>query len=685
MRNVAIAQKIPIKAHIVRMDDMTGGLTFEQLALGINFLNVMYQDANIEFFVCEMEEVANSDYFTFDQTEPDNDTEDELASLTTESINAVNVYFVDAITTGSGSSACGYARFPFDDSVSNRIVMRNSCTDGSPQGTFSHEFGHYFALAHTHSGTENGPDDDNAENVARVGANANCDTNGDLLCDTQADPSSYSDGIDFGTCMYIDDSTDINGEVYDPPINNIMSYWPDFCGGIFTPDQYNQIATGLADRLTHTEYSFDCTAEIVNLPTDLSATDKCGTVILNWTDEADNELGYLIERSSISANAGFAPIPYAALGPNEITFTEGTATIGTEYWYRIKAINGDPDTYSNVTSITPEQQYCQTITTDWFCGGDHVYIDTVRFGDIDNTSGCDIGGYACFTQLTTEISSPLNLDLSLGGFPPGLAHLVAVVYYVDWNEDGDFDDSNEQNPLPTVVDTVFWSTTVEVPISASPGSKRFRIRAYWQPDGDSTVCSNHPDNEAEDYTLVVVDPLSVDLLSFTAQSVQNDIDLNWKTTNEVNNAGFNILHTKHGFSSFNKIGFVPFQSTHEAIRNYKFSHQNPGPGRHLYLLEQVDNDGSIERSAIREVTVGETIESVTLHPNPASTKIILQGLASMEGGIATLHTTNGQRIISTRINSQNPEINISEIPEGVYFLSLLTESGHIQRKFVIAR
>ena len=371
--------------------------------------------------------------------------------------------------------------------------------------------------------------------------------------------------------------------------------------------------------------------------------------------------------------------------PNVTSFLDGTAISGTTYWYRIKSINGDPDSYSNVAEITPEQLYCTTITTEWFCGGDHVYVENVTIGNIDNTSGCDIGGYACYTQFSTDIESSIPLEIQLDGFPMSLAELVDVEYYVDWNEDGDFDDADEQHNLPIELDNdFFWSTTVNVPAGTSPGEKRLRVRAFWASDGDPEPCDNHPDNEAEDYTLNVIDPLPVELLSFIAKNVNGHASLKWTTTNEVNNEGFSILHRQQD-GQFEKIGFVEASAKEDQVKTYDFIHRNPGQGRHLYVLEQVDYDGKTERSSIREVVIGNASADITIYPNPAKTEVTLQGLATETESFVSLYSVSGQLIRNILVNSQNPNIDISSVPEGVYIVHMSDSNYHIRKKLVISR
>jgi len=336
---------IPMRIHIVTEDDGTGGVNMGDVNAGIANLNNFYKQAGIEFYIGAVNIIMNSGWYDFDETE-------QAALTMANSIyDAPNVYFVKEISVGIAGKACGYAFFPANTTSSLDIMMANECVINAPNGTFVHEFGHFFNLGHTHEGTENGNMDPMAENVARTGANANCSTNGDMLCDTQADPQ----GTNNAACMFNNDGASPNdqfGMTYTPDINNIMSYYDDECGGIFTPQQYARIINGLATRQSHTNYNLTGLApNTVNDPTDLTATlNMSNEVVLNWTDNAANEIGYLIERSS-DAGATWTALIGGGVNMNITTYTDNSVVMGTNYQYRVKATNDDCNHYSEPASV----------------------------------------------------------------------------------------------------------------------------------------------------------------------------------------------------------------------------------------------------------------------------------------------------------------------------------------------
>ena len=91
-------------------------------------------------------------------------------------------------------------------------------------------------------------------------------------------------------------------------------------------------------------------------PTDLSlVANEIGSVTISWTDNSDNEDGFIIERGSGS------PIAYSvvdSVGANATSYQDTTIADNTEYTYRVKAYNvHTTSVYSNLltvkTKITP--------------------------------------------------------------------------------------------------------------------------------------------------------------------------------------------------------------------------------------------------------------------------------------------------------------------------------------------
>lgn len=339
---------IPIQMHIVRETNGTGGISLADVHEGVAYLNEYYFPAGIEFYFCGTGPnfIDNSQFYDFQSTE-----EGALALAAGENNNAINMYFVDEIdNTGGPSFTAGYAYAPANAVQSTRIVLRNdNVADGS---TIVHEMGHHFALLHTFETAVVPLPGGGFGGGAELVNGSNCTTAGDIICDTPADPGFNGTNVNLA-CQYVGTATDANNDLYNPMIENVMSYYPTQCQNPFvlTPEQINRIQQGLTVRQGHTAYDMSCPASNVTNPSALTGSFVGATVVLNWTDNSNNETGFFIERSEVSATAGFEAFGGFGVGPNTTTFTDNAINVSNTYWYRVKASNDGCNDYSNVIQV----------------------------------------------------------------------------------------------------------------------------------------------------------------------------------------------------------------------------------------------------------------------------------------------------------------------------------------------
>lgn len=508
---------VPIRAFVVNDASGAGGVSSLDLAKMLANMNLYYLAAGIEFyFAYETSYINDADYYVYDQTSPDSDTETGLVGKFTTANDAINIYFVNSIKTASGFNAGGYAYYPSNNVVANRIVMTHGATRSGT--TIIHELGHFFSLYHTFRGTQYGNNNADAEHVPRTGANSNCSTDGDLFCDTDADP--YPSGT-VSNCVYSGIDTDIHGNAYTPltAITNIMSYYLQ-CSDVLTPQQYVAVGQGLTARLGHTAYSLNASPMTVSTPTNLAATASGDTIKLSWTDNASNEMGYLIERSSTSATAGFKMIENGAVGPNATSFFDLDISSNTTYYYRIKASNGNCNTYSNVSTLKTGLVYCTpSVAASNNCAaatdpsGATVAFGINRFrlsnsstSIIDNNnSGCSGSGYSNYTAISGTISPGITYDVSVTVNINANGYLFNqfVSAWLDMDQDGTFSSSELLYQSTTGSSAASFSFTI--PSGTPNGSTRLRVRSSSSLVTDP--CGSTTFGETEDYSVTICEDM----------------------------------------------------------------------------------------------------------------------------------------------------------------------------------
>ncbi len=266
-RSSSTLSSVPIKAHIIRETNGTGGLTTVELDDAIAVMNSIYVNAGLEFYLCDgINYIDDSNYYDYE-------TNDEATLLAANSVTDIlNIYFTNAIvSSSSGGSLCGYARFP-GGAITENILMANNCvTNGS---TLSHEVGHFFALTHTHGGS-------NSTTTEELVDGSNCATTGDFICDTPADPQLSYGNVN-PACEYVDSfKQDANGQTYQPDPMNLMSYSRKTCRSLFSPQQYARI------NAIYQVSRNNLTCPIFNANFVADETESCGSnLTVNFTDNS---------------------------------------------------------------------------------------------------------------------------------------------------------------------------------------------------------------------------------------------------------------------------------------------------------------------------------------------------------------------------------------------------------------
>jgi hypothetical protein len=133
------------------------------------------------------------------------------------------------------------------------------------------------------------------------------------------------------------------------------------------------------------------------------------------------------------------------------------------------------------------------------------WIQKVVVGSISNTSGSN-NGYNDYTSISAQVSKGNNVSLTLTpGFSSSLFGSNSYPEYwriwVDYNQDGDFDDAGELAFDAGSTSTSAVSGSFTVPANAMSGSTRMRVSMKY--NGASTPCESFSEGEVEDYTLVI--------------------------------------------------------------------------------------------------------------------------------------------------------------------------------------
>ncbi|MCK8491563.1 GEVED domain-containing protein [Spirosoma sp. RP8] len=489
---------VPIRPHIFRSSNGTGGMTMTKLNNIIAITNSYYllNGSGIQFYFCG----TSPDYIDNDNLYNSFPAYSETSVNGRDATNAMNQYYVNAFDQ---SGLGGYAYFPGNSIQSTRSFILNESDEVDlANRLLPHEIGHNFNLYHTFGNSGSGTN----ELVTR-GAGANCTTAGDELCDTPADPY----GLPGATTVYINGCQTYNGTVtdsqgnrYAPSITNIMSYYFP-CTHDFTEGQYNRMQAGLALRQTHTAYSLGCPATAVTAPSNVVAAISNGNVLLSWQDNGTNEMGYFIERST-SSNTGFVPI--GGVGPNTSSYTDTKTAPVTTYYYRIRPSNSTTQGLSSVASVTTLA--CRPTYSAYACSeNDGLDGFSLNGATLSQNSGCSAGGYSLVNASSALVQPGQSIPFTATLLPSQYSQGVSI--WADLNRNGYFEtDRNELlYQTPNTV-TGQFSGNLALPNTLTAGTLMIRVVVTY--NGIPTdACGIYSYGETEDYQITVAGQSQADL------------------------------------------------------------------------------------------------------------------------------------------------------------------------------
>ena len=228
-------------------------------------------------------------------------------------------------------------------------------------------------------------------------------------------------------------------------------------------------------------------------PSNLVASNIAQTsVTLSWNASTDNVgvTGYDVFLGS--SNLG------------SVTGTSANITglsPATLYSFKVRAHDaaGNNSAFSNtvsVTTLSTSVSYCSS-------KGNNTrdeYIDRVRLGSINNLSGNN-GGYADFTSLSTNLAKGSSNTITITPKWTGSKYREAYRVWIDYNQDGDFDDSGELVYSRARTTSTSISGTFTVPTSALNGATRMRVAMKY--NAYASPCETFSYGEVEDYTVVI--------------------------------------------------------------------------------------------------------------------------------------------------------------------------------------
>ena len=292
--------------------------------------------------------------------------------------------------------------------------------------------------------------------------------------------------------------------------------------------RFSLIVTGLVNNVT-------CNATTPANVNVSSVTDTSALVSWDVVAGASYDVRYKAVSSSTWTTQSLTGTSY--------TLTNLTPETAYEVQVRSKCPDSNTSNYStsaNFTTLALQLNYCAS-------QGNSVsdeYIQRVQLNTIDNNSGAT-NGYTDFTSISTVLTQGESYTITVTPHWTGTVYSEGYGVWIDYNHDGDFEDSGELVWSAAASKTTPVSGTFTVPTSSAQTSTRMRVSMKY--NAIPTSCETFSYGEVEDYT-VVITGATPDTEAPTAPTnlqasniTETSVDLSWTaSTDNVAVTGYDI-------------------------------------------------------------------------------------------------------------------------------------------------
>lgn len=240
------------------------------------------------------------------------------------------------------------------------------------------------------------------------------------------------------------------------------------------------------------------------ITTSALAVSAGGGITYQWQNSTDNGTSW----SDVSS----ATTPSSSITP--------TGNFGSSILYRLKTTCASSGQNAVSNTVTYKFDYC-SVSAD--ASANKFPVTSVKIGTLEKVSGTDPGPTTppqeYFLQDATNftVTQADNVTMDVKVFAG--TNRMGLTFFIDWNNDGDFDDTNEAFNTTTPLTGTGTAAnnfplipaTFTVPSNAVVGNLRMRIKTNYFPTTNNTTqlaalssaCSNVINGQSEDHILTV--------------------------------------------------------------------------------------------------------------------------------------------------------------------------------------
>ena len=184
--------------------------------------------------------------------------------------------------------------------------------------------------------------------------------------------------------------------------------------------------------------------------------------------------------------------------------------------------------------------------------------------------------------------------------------------------------------------------------------------------------------------------LPVTLVNFNAQKQNDNVQLSWSTTSQVNFNHFEVERSADGIT-WGQIGTVAGNDDATIMKNYIFTDEVPLNGINYYRLKLVDNNGSVMYSLVRTVDFNASQWTVSMYPNPVTTGGVVKIQSNETLQMIRVFDINGKLVLVENIAATELQgnasytLNTNRLTQGMYMVQMINTNGKINNLKLLRR
>jgi hypothetical protein len=335
-----------------------------------------------------------------------------------------------------------------------------------------------------------------------------------------------------------------------------------------------------------------------------------------------------------------------------------------------------------------DKAYCEAIADD----ASQEWIDKVVLNTLDHVSGSN-GGYADFTNLSTDLTTYNQYSISLSPGFSGFSLNERWGVWIDFNQDGVFNNSTERvfssAPSSTTV-----TGTVVIPGDALPGSTRMRVIMRFNTSPANGCDNGFNYGEVEDYCVniilgnppVCIMPTNLD----TTQVTHESADLSWAPVADA--IGYDIRVKETSASNWNVITVTAPELSVGSLAlctEYEFQVRSNCVGTNSDWTESFVFQTDCINSTADRTDADQSL--LVVRPNPFKEQIFVEiTLTEAHDVDLQLHNANGKLVFqqkqwmqagSNAVAFGNQGL-LSNLPSGVYLLKAVLDENCLVQKLI---